>query len=242
MVAVTNNAVAILGFHDGSAGQVETWFEQVTGYKIACFVHEADHLHEINVEEENKKRISQRMDYPTNNSFKGYPLIVSLNWWDELLKLGINKVLPLTGDNVIRYQQIKKCREVGLELVSAIHPSVLILPEARIEKGVWINAGSIIGYKAEVEAGVIINTGCIVEHHNVLKECCQLAPGVVTTGHVTFWECSQVFSRSVIINRKQIGKNAIVGAGSVVIHDIPENTTAVGVPARVIKHHCGVIE
>jgi len=32
-----------------------------------------------------------------------------------------------------------------------------------------------------------------------------------------------------------IGKNSIIGAGSVVTHDIPENAIAVGNPARVIK-------
>ena len=235
MFNMEDKRVAVLGFHDGSAGQVETWFEQVTGYKITCFVHEADHLHEIDPEVENKKRISQRMDYPTKDSFKGYPLIVSLTWWEILFELGINKVLLLTGDNTLRYHQLQKCREMGFQLVSAIHPSVIILPDAVISEGVWINAGSIIGYKAEIEAGVLINTGCIVEHHNVLKECCQLAPGVVTAGHVTFWECCNVYTRSVIINRRQIGRGATVGAGSVIIRDVPDNCVVAGVPARVIR-------
>jgi maltose O-acetyltransferase len=32
-----------------------------------------------------------------------------------------------------------------------------------------------------------------------------------------------------------IGDNSVIGAGSVVTHDIPANTVAVGAPARVIK-------
>lgn len=32
-----------------------------------------------------------------------------------------------------------------------------------------------------------------------------------------------------------IGENAIVGTGSVVTHDVPDNTIVAGVPARVIK-------
>ena len=34
-------AVAFLGFHDGTAGQIASWFEQVTGHRIACFVYES---------------------------------------------------------------------------------------------------------------------------------------------------------------------------------------------------------
>lgn len=33
-----------------------------------------------------------------------------------------------------------------------------------------------------------------------------------------------------------IGKNAVIGAGSVVTKDVPENTIAVGNPARIIKY------
>ena len=232
---ISKKSVAILGFHDGASGQVETWFEKVTGYEIVCFVYEAPIANQVDIEEENKKKISQRTEYPQNNMFKGRPFIVSLTWWETLLELGIENVLPLTPDNNIRYKQIQKCREVGLKLVSAIHPTVTILADAEIADGVWINAKSIIGYKAQIESGVIINIGCQIDHHNILKSCCQLAPGVIMAGHVTLWECCDVFTGAIIINRKQIGRGAIVGAGAVVVSDIPPYSTAVGVPARVIK-------
>ena len=40
---------------------------------------------------------------------------------------------------------------------------------------------------------------------------------------------------SVILPNVTIGDNSVIGAGSVVTHDIPANTVAVGAPARVIK-------
>ena len=234
---VKPNSVAVLEFHDGSAGQVETWFEEATGYHIACFVHEASEPLIINVEEENRRRVTQRTEYPTKNSFKGRPLITSLNWAEELCKLGIRKVLPLTSNNRVRFRQIQACHQYGLELVSAIHPTTTILAEARIEPGVWINARCIVGYKAEIEEGVIMNTAAHVEHHNVLRKCSQVDPGVVTAGNVTFEECCRVHTAATIINRVTIGHDSIVGAGAVVIKDIPPHCTAVGVPAKVIKHH-----
>lgn len=234
-IVVRANSVAILGFHDGSAGQVATWLEEISGYHIACFVHDADQPLEINVAEENKKRVSQQTEFPTVNSFKGRPLITATDWIDELKKLGINKVLPLTPDNRERLKHVALCREHGIELVSAIHPTVIILEDTKIEPGVWINAGSIIGYKAEIESGVIINTGVQIDHHNVLEQCCQVDPGVIMAGNVTLRECCHVHTGVRIINRKEIGEDAIIGAGAVVITDIPARSTAVGVPAKVIK-------
>jgi len=42
-------------------------------------------------------------------------------------------------------------------------------------------------------------------------------------------------SGAIVLGGVRIGKNAVVGAGSVVTKDVPENTVAVGNPARVIK-------
>ena len=234
---VESNSVAVIGFHDGSAGQIETWFEVATGYHIACFVHEAAEPFEVDVEAENKKRVSQRTEFPTRDTFKGRPFIVSMNWIEQLKELGIQKVLPLTPNNRDRLRQIEACHEHGLELVSAIHPTVTILPGATIEPGVWINAGSIIGYKVEIEAGVIINTGVQIDHHNVLRRCCQVDPGVITAGNVALHECCHVHTGAIIVNRIEIGEDAIIGAGAVVIDNIPPKCTAVGVPAKVIKYH-----
>lgn len=231
------NSVAVLGFHDGSAGQVAEWFEGATGYHIACFVHESADEFTVDPEAENRKRRSQRTEFPAGGRFKGRPFIVSAQWIDLLKQRGIGRVLALTPDNRMRLRQIEACREHGIELVSAIHPTVTILDGATIEAGVWINAASLIGYKAEIEAGVLLNTGVRIDHHNVLKRACQVYPGAITAGNVTLRECCYLATGAVVINRREIGEDAIVGAGAVVVEDIPPRCTAVGVPARVIKRH-----
>lgn len=228
-------AVAVLGFHDGSAGQIETWFEKVTGDYIACFVHEAAQWPSINVEEEQKKRVSQRTEFPCGGCFKGRPLIAALDWPAELLRRGIRKVLPLTPDNRTRLRQIVTCRSSGLELVSAIHPTALILADASVAAGVWINARCVIGYKAEICAGAIINTAAVIEHHNVLEECCQVDPGVTTAGSATLRTCAHVHTGAVVANRVEIGADAVIGAASLVLRDVPPRAVAWGVPARVIR-------
>lgn len=226
--------VAILGFHDGSAGQISSWFEDVTGYVIACYILEADDF-VVDVEAENARRVCQTTEFPLSGQFKGKPFVVTSNWMDYLEAQGIQKVLPLTPNNQDRMRQIDACANAGIELVSAIHPSVEVLAMSRIHDGVWLNAKCTIGYKAEIHPGVIVNTGSHIEHHNVLEKCCQVDPGVVTAGSVTLRQCSHLHTGAVVINRVEIGEGAIVGAGAVVIDDIPPFSTAVGVPAKIIK-------
>ena len=42
-------------------------------------------------------------------------------------------------------------------------------------------------------------------------------------------------SNAIIMPNVHIGKNCIIGCGAIVTHDIPDNSIAVGVPARVIE-------
>jgi len=229
------NSVAIVGFHDGAAGQIASWFEKVSGFKIACFVIDSDDFEQIDIAEENKNRVSKRTSFPQNGLFKGHPLVASSNWIEIVWGMGIRKVLCVEPDNRRRLAHIGLIKKSGLQLVSAIHPSALILPDAEVADGVWINAGCIIGYKAEIGPGVIINTGAQIDHHNVLEECCQVDPGVVTAGNVVLRQCCHIHTGAVLINRVEVGADSIIGAGAVVLKDVPASCTAVGIPAKIVK-------
>lgn len=236
-ITVRPNSVAVIGYHDGNAGQVETWLESVTGFHIACFVHPGSEPPKVDAFVENRRRVSQRTNFPTATSFKGRPLLTAEDWPARLLSLGVRRILPLLSNNRERLRAIQASRLHGLELISAVHPSAIILPGATISSGVWINAGAIVGYNAEVAEGVLINTGAQLDHHNIVEICCQIDPGVITAGNVTLRKCSHIHTGATIINRVEIGADAIVGAGAVVIASVPAECTVVGVPARIIKQH-----
>jgi maltose O-acetyltransferase len=59
--------------------------------------------------------------------------------------------------------------------------------------------------------------------------------GYTKVGRVTIGRKTFIGVGSVILPNVTIGENVIVGAGSVVTKDIPDNSVAVGCPARVIK-------
>src|SRR3569623_1197972 len=120
-----------------------------------------------------------------------------MDWIKELKDLGIKRILPLTSNNRDRLRHIEMCLKNGIELVSAIDLTAIILAEAIIHPGVWINAVAIIGYKAEIHSGVWVNTRAQIDHHNVLEPCCQADPGVITAGYVTLRKCCHVHSGSI---------------------------------------------
>jgi len=233
-INVQKNSVAIVGWHDGAAGQIHAWLEKTHDYHIACFINPTDKPLEIDPSQ--IQRDAKKFSYPTKNSFKDKPLINSLSWPGIIVELGIKNVLVTTPDPHERFEQINMARKKGLKLINAIHPTALIMEEAILHDNIILYPRSFIGYRAELFPGVIV-TSAHLEHHNVVKECATIDPGVVFAGNVTIGRFTRVHTGTVIKNRIKVGEGSILGAGTVIIEDVPDHVTVVGIPGKIIKHH-----
>ena len=59
--------------------------------------------------------------------------------------------------------------------------------------------------------------------------------GYTKIGRVSIGQRTFIGAGTILLPNANMGKNVIVGAGSVVTHDIPDNTVALGNPARVVQ-------
>jgi len=104
-----------------------------------------------------------------------------------------------------------------------------------IGEGSIICAGNIITTNVTIGRHVILNLSCTVGHQSEIGDFSSLMPtcnisGQVKIGKGNFWGTG-----SKVINGKIVGDFVTVGAGAVVIDNIPDNATAVGVPAKIVK-------
>ena len=233
-IKVQDNSVAIVGWHDGAAGQIHAWLEKASNYRIACFVNPTDERLEI--DPTTIERDAAQFSYPTGDTFKDKPLISSSEWVEILADRKIKNVLITTDEPCERLEQMNLARKKGLKLINAIHPTALIMEDAILHDNVILYPRTFVGYRAELFPGVIV-TSAHLDHHNVIKECALIGPGAVFAGNVTIGAFTKVYTGVVIKNRVKIGQNSILGAGTVVIEDVPDNVTVVGVPGKIIKHH-----
>lgn len=235
-IKAQENSVALIGWHDGGAGQVQAWLEKKCGYHVTCFVNATDQPLKIDVGK--IQRDTTQFSYPTENSFKDKPLINSADWASILVDLNIKNVLVTTDDPDSRHrlEHIEMARKRGLKLINAIHPTAVIMEDVILHDNIILQANSFVGYRSELFPGVIV-TSAHLDHHNVLRECSSVGPGAVTAGNVTIGAFARVNTGATIINRIKIGQHSIVGAGTVVVCDVPDNVTVVGVPAKIVKNH-----
>ena len=116
-----------------------------------------------------------------------------------------------------RWVSQRAARKTGIE----IHPG------ATIGKGLFIDHGSgvIIGETAELGDNITLYQGVTLggtgkeqgKRHPTLKDNVMVSAGAKVLGSFT------------------IGENSKIGAGSVVLKEVPPNCTVVGVPGRVVK-------
>ena len=141
------------------------------------------------------------------------------------------------GSAKIREQIINRITEIkkDIQFATLIDPSVEMSELINIGEGTIICAHSILTVNIEVGKHVIINLDCTVGHDAVLQDYVTLYPSVNVSGITNIGHCSELGTGVQIIQAKMVGNYSIVGAGAVIVKDIPDKCTAVGSPAKPIK-------
>ncbi len=124
----------------------------------------------------------------------------------------------------------------GFKLLARMHSQfwrfwtqIEIHPGAQIESGVFIDHGS----------GLVIGETAIVEKGAMLYHGVTLGGTGKDTGkrHPTVRRGALVSAHAQVIGPIEIGEKAKVGAGAVVVADVPSDVTVVGVPAKIVRVH-----
>lgn len=130
--------------------------------------------------------------------------------------------------------------------------NIITTPEHKVRISIWSGKTDIpgirIGDYCLICPGVRIGAACRIE----IQNNCMLAGNVYITdadwhgiynriepganAPVILEENVWVGDSAIVCKGVTIGRNSVIGAGSVVVGDIPPNTVAAGNPARVVKH------
>ncbi len=141
------------------------------------------------------------------------------------------------GSARIREKIVNNLKSVNSDIKfgTIIDPSVEMSSLVTIGEGTIICAHSIITVNIEIGNHVIINLDCTIGHDAVLKDFVTLYPSVNVSGITNIGHAVELGTGMQIIQGKSIGDYSIVGAGAVVVKELPEKCTAVGSPAKPIK-------
>ena len=116
-----------------------------------------------------------------------------------------------------------------------VHPTAWIGNRIKFGTGVIVCAGARLTTDLTVGDYVHLNLNTTVGHDSVLHDFVTAAPAVNVSGAVNVGTGCDLGTGSTIIQGINVGAWTVVGAGAVVVRDLPPNVTAVGTPAKPIK-------
>lgn len=163
----------------------------------------------------------------------GYP-VMSDEWLYQ--QKGVAVACGL-GDSVLREKVITRLKLQNPDL----YFPVLVSRHAYHSRWIQMGEGCIICAGCKLTTNIILgrfvalNLDTTVGHDCEIDDFVQINPSSSLSGGVRIGRGSQLGTGVKIIPKITIGAHTVIGAGAVVIKDLPSDCTAVGCPAQVIK-------
>ena len=157
--------------------------------------------------------------------------VEDINNIDQPLSIALGIGVP-----AVKKKIVKKISNPLITYPNLIHPSVQIgFPYVTLGEGNIICGNNILTVNIDLGDFVTLNLGCTVGHDTKIGDYSAFMPGCDIAGEVVIQPLVYGGLGTKIINLINVGTNVTLGAGTVVVKDIPDNTLVVGVPAKVIK-------
>lgn len=148
---------------------------------------------------------------------------------ENYIKYTDKKFIIAIGNNAVR-RRIAESMKVNW--YTAVHPRAVVSQYAQIDAGTVVMPNAVINAGSSVGKHCIINTGAIVEHDNKIDDYVHLSPAASLGGTVSIGKETHVGIGASVRNNIQICGGCVIGAGAVVVKNITESGTYVGIPTQ----------
>lgn len=184
------------------------------------------------------------LGYLDDNSALWGTQIAQLPVFGGIKELITNTVLSQThvfvpiGNNKVRVKILAELNKLSFETPSFVHESCQLHESVVYGQQFYMLASSNIMPYTQIGDAVMISMGVNVAHHCVLGNGVFLSQGVNVGASIEIGDHAFVgIGATLKTGIKRIGKGAVIGAGAVVIQDVPDYAVVVGNPARILKYN-----
>ncbi|AJA70382.1 Acetyltransferase (isoleucine patch superfamily) [Myroides sp. A21] len=167
----------------------------------------------------------------------GYRVLGNVNWLFSKCNRKVNIFVPI-GNNIVRVSLLTKLEQQGFNIPSYIHPSVNMHNSVKVGKAVYVLPACNFMPLSVIEDFVMISMGVNVAHHTVLGKGSFYSQGNNVGASINIKENAYSgIGVTIMTGVKEIGANSLLGAGAVIIRDVPDCAVVVGNPGKIIKYN-----
>jgi len=168
------------------------------------------------------------------NYINSVPVLGDIDY--EKIDIKDKNFVVAIGDNEIRRNISTNIVRRGGILPTLIHPSVIISESATIGNGCVLHANSFIWTNVNIDDFSIISVNANIAHHTTIKTGTFISTGANVGANISIEDNSFIGIGAILMTGvKSIGRSSVIGAGAVVIRNVPEYSVVVGNPGKVIR-------
>ncbi len=149
-----------------------------------------------------------------------------------------HQVVIGVGDTKIR-EKITKQLPLDSDYKSIIHPTAVISKWVKIGEGAIITAGCILTCQIEIGNYTQLNLGTTIGHDCKIGNFFTAAPSVNISGACNIGDHVYFGTGAATKQGVNITDNVSIGMGAMVVKDLQESGTYVGIPAKITKYETG---
>jgi sugar O-acyltransferase (sialic acid O-acetyltransferase NeuD family) len=151
--------------------------------------------------------------------------------------------VPAAGDLLacgIGNPQLKRRLVTGLEqrgaaFLTVVHSSVIVGPACQLGRGCVLCPQVVVTTNVRLGDFVTLNVASTIGHDATVGSWSTINGHADVTGKCTLAQFVFLGSHAVVVPGKAVGQNSVVGAGSVVVRNVPPGCTVFGSPARTVS-------
>jgi sugar O-acyltransferase (sialic acid O-acetyltransferase NeuD family) len=143
------------------------------------------------------------------------------------------KVMVAFGDSKKRFDVIQKLPK-ETKYFTFIHPTAILMNNVVVGEGSFIGAYSILTTNIILGKHSLLNRGNQIGHDCKIGDYFSMMPGSIVSGNVKIYDCVYMGNNSCIKEKLSVHSLSTIGMGSMVVSNINDSGTYVGIPAKKI--------
>lgn len=167
------------------------------------------------------------------DGFRGYPPIIGTP--EGYAPQADDVFITALGSIASRRKCAEQLERRGAKFISIVHKTATLGPNVEVGAGSFIAPNVTLTADIRVGRHAAVFHNSSVGHDSVLDDFSHVYAQCAIGGAVHLGTGAVVYPGAVIVPRRTIGENAVVGAGSTVVLNVRPGVTVFGSPAREVK-------